>query len=79
VSYFDKPFNNKNFRRKKRLAERIQARSDGGNEPGFKNAMIWFELAASKQEVFQVLGNPQDPTGIHSKLAKRPDFGKQKI
>jgi hypothetical protein len=35
------------------------------NGPGFQNAMIWFELAASKQEVFQVLGNPQDPSGIH--------------
>jgi hypothetical protein len=35
------------------------------NKPGFQNAMIWFELAASKQEVFQVLGDPGNPQGSH--------------
>ncbi len=35
------------------------------NEPGFQNAMIWFELAASKQEVFQILGGSQEQIGIH--------------
>lgn len=35
------------------------------NEPGFQSAMIWFELAASKQEIFQILGDPDDQTGIH--------------
>jgi hypothetical protein len=25
------------------------------NEPGFQNAMTWFELAASKEEVFLIL------------------------
>jgi hypothetical protein len=35
------------------------------NGPGFQNAMIWLELAASKQEVFQVLGEPMDQSGEH--------------
>jgi len=35
------------------------------NEPGFQSAIIWFELAASKEEVFQILGDPKDPQGAH--------------
>ena len=35
------------------------------NEPGFQSAIIWFELAASKQEVFQILGDPKDQQGVH--------------
>lgn len=35
------------------------------NEPGFQSAIIWFELAATKQEVFQILGDPKDPQGAH--------------
>lgn len=33
------------------------------NAHGFEMAITWFELAASAEEVFQVLGNPETPGG----------------